>query len=84
MLFVFNSDTDRAFWMYETYIPLDIIFLDKDFVIVGILENMQPHDMMLRRIERPSRYALEVNAGFVRMYDIRVGQRVVEIATPLG
>ena len=84
MLFVFNSNADRAFWMYKTFIPLDIIFLDDNFNVVGILENMQPHDTMLRRIKQPSRYALEVNAGFVRAHSIRVGQRLVEIATPLG
>jgi len=84
MLFVFDSSGNHGFWMHETYIPLDVLFLDEAFNIVGIVENMQPGDLTLRRIGRPSRYALEVNAGFARAYGIQVGQRVVEVATPLS
>jgi hypothetical protein len=80
MLFVFDTFDDHAFWMHETYIPLDAIFLDENFVIVGVVENMQPHNLTLRQLGRPSRYALEMNAGFARAYGIRVGQRAIEVA----
>ncbi len=76
MLFDFGTSGNYGFWMYETSMPLDIIFADESFTIVGILENMQPGDLTLRRIGRPSRYALEVNAGFVRDNGIRVGQHM--------
>lgn len=84
MLFVFDADADHAFWMHETFIPLDILFLDENFVIVGMIENMRSHDVTLRQLGRLSHYALEMNAGFVRAYGIRVGQRAVEVATPLS
>lgn len=76
MLFDFGVSGDHAFWMYETAMPLDVIFADESFTIVGIVENMQPGDLTLRRIGRPSRYALEVNAGFVRDNGIQVGQHM--------
>jgi hypothetical protein len=80
MLFVFDTVADHAFWMYETYIPLDVIFLDENFVVVGVVENMRPHDVTLRQSGRLSRYALEMNAGFARAYGIRVGQQAIEVA----
>jgi len=84
MLFVFDSSADHGFWMRETAIPLDIVFLDDNFHVVGIIENLQPNDLTQRHLGWPSRYALEVNAGFVRANGIYVGQRVVEIAVPLS
>jgi uncharacterized protein len=79
MLFVFDAPGDHAFWMQQTYIPLDVIFLDADLVVVGVIENMQPHDTTSRRLGRASSYALEVSAGYVRANNIRIGQQAAEL-----
>lgn len=77
MLFVFEDLTNRSFWMKNTYIPLDMIFIDNNLRIVDIKENVPP---CLRENPCPSypstdpaKYVLEVNGGFVRENRIKIG-----------
>jgi uncharacterized protein len=75
MLFVFEEEDEHSFWMKNTLIPLDIIFIDKDFFIVDIIradpceedpcEFYTPSDIVL--------YAVEVNQGFSEEYGVVVG-----------
>lgn len=76
MLFVFDEDTDVPFWMKNTYIPLDILFIDANFQIVDIKENTHPMSEELIRPGAPYRLALEVNAGFVKENKIEAGDKV--------
>lgn len=73
MLFIFSDEKPREFWMKNTLIPLDMIFLDKDFKIVKIIENAQPCKTM-NCITYPSifpaKYIIEVNGGFSSKYNI--------------
>ncbi len=78
MLFVFDDEKPRSFWMKNTYIPLDIIFLDKEMKIVSIVENMEPckeANCPTYSSEVPATYALEVNAGFVKENNINEGMK---------
>lgn len=73
MLFVFPDSQNRAFWMKNTLIALDMIFLDDQKRVVGIIENAVPWSLERRQIEAPSRFVLEINAGQVKKSGIRIG-----------
>jgi YVTN family beta-propeller protein len=78
MLFVYEDVKYLSFWMKNTYIPLDMIFVDKDLRIVDIKEDVQPCPLQedicpSYPSKQPAKYVLEVNAGFVQQNGIRVG-----------
>ena len=63
MLFVFHDEKPRSFWMRNTYIPLDIIYLNKDKQIVSIAKNAEPLSETSRPSEGEAMYVLEINGG---------------------
>ena len=63
MLFIFPDSQNRAFWMKNTRIPLDLIFLDADRKIVHIAHDAQPEDETLIPSQQPAAYVLEVLGG---------------------
>ena len=67
---------NHSMWMKNTYIPLDIIFLDKNMKIVGFKENNQPHSLKQIRINKPSRYVLEMNAGSVKDNNLKINDKL--------
>lgn len=75
MFFIFDETKDHPFWMKNTYIPLDIIFLDDNYVIVGIAENAKPLSLNYVRADKPSRYVLELNAGKAKAYGLKEGMK---------
>jgi uncharacterized membrane protein (UPF0127 family) len=77
-MFFFLSDRQvQTFWMHNTCIPLDMIFIDDDGTVVGIVESAPVLDDGPRRVPCPSRFVLEVNAGWSRRHHVRPGQHVV-------
>lgn len=79
MLFVFDREEIRFFWMKNTWIPLSIAYIRSDGVITDILE-MAPGDTTTRYPStRPARFALEMNAGWFLARDIRPGDTVLGI-----
>lgn len=77
MLFIFDDESRRSFWMQNTYLGLDMLFIDSEGVIVSISEDARPLDTGPRYSSAgPARYVLEVNAGFARTHGIAAGQRV--------
>ena len=66
----------NSMWMKNTYIPLDVIFLDKNMNVIGYKENNQPHSLKSISINKPSRYVLEMNAGTVRKFNIKRGDKI--------
>lgn len=82
MLFVFEDERTRSFWMKNTLIPLDIIFIDSNLTIVDIKENAQPciendnGPCQTYVSDHPAKFVLEVNAGFVQRNDVGVGDHV--------
>ncbi|MBL8635485.1 MAG: DUF192 domain-containing protein [Myxococcales bacterium] len=76
MLFLFEAPEIRRFWMRNTYLPLDIIFLNERKVVVGIEENTVPMDETSRGPDQPAQYVVEVLAGEARKHGVHVGARV--------
>lgn len=76
MLFIFPSDSRMPFWMHNTYLALDIIFISADHQIVDIAGNAQPLSDELIQSKGTYRYALEVNAGFAKQHQIKIGDKV--------
>jgi uncharacterized membrane protein (UPF0127 family) len=74
MLFDLRVRDDHQFWMHNTCIPLDLLYVDQDGLVVGIVENAPVLDDTSRGVGCPSRYVLEVNAGWSRRHGIRAGQ----------
>jgi hypothetical protein len=77
MLFYIDEKKVQTFWMHNTCIPLDMLFIDDDGTIVGIVESAPVLDDGAREVDCPSRYVLEVNAGWTRRHGVKPGQRVV-------
>jgi uncharacterized protein len=76
MLFIFTDMRIRAFYMKNTYIPLDIIYLDKDSLIVSIQENAKPLDETSLPSGVPAQYVLEINGGLSQQWSIKVGDKM--------
>jgi uncharacterized membrane protein (UPF0127 family) len=64
MLFFFSESEERAFWMKNTLIPLDMLFIDDGGRLVGLVERAEPLTTSPRDPGVPSRYVLEVNGGW--------------------
>ena len=76
MLFIFPSEGAHPFWMKNTYIPLDIIWLDRNKEVVFIKEKAQPcreEKCPLIEPDRLASYVLEINAGWVEAMRIKIG-----------
>ncbi len=76
MLFDFQRDQEVGFWMKNTYIPLDMIFIRSDGRIMRIAENTEPLSEKIVPSNSPVRGVLEVIAGTTRKLGIAVGDRV--------
>ena len=80
MLFDFERDAVQSFWMHNTYIPLDMVFVNSAMRVVGVVENAEPLTDSSRTVGVPSRYVVEVNAGFCEVHGIGKGTRVELLA----
>ncbi len=76
MLFVFRYLEVRAFWMKNTLIPLDMIFIGAGGRIVGIVHEAEPLSPVSRSVGIPSRYVLEVRGGWAAEKGVGEGHRV--------
>ncbi len=76
MLFVFDDDRIRYFWMDNTLISLDMIFISKDLTIIDIHDNATPLSQEIIASSGSCRYVLEVNGGMCNATGIDVGDRV--------
>jgi uncharacterized membrane protein (UPF0127 family) len=76
MLFIYNEEAPRSFFMKNTYIPLDIIYFTADSSAVSLQENTQPRDETSLPSEKPAQFVLEVNAGLAEEWNIEVGDKI--------
>lgn len=76
MLFLMSEEKDWPFWMRNTLIPLDLIYIARDMTIAGIVENAEPRTDTLRGVGKPSLFVLEVNGGFCAAHKIAAGAKV--------
>jgi uncharacterized membrane protein (UPF0127 family) len=82
MLFIFDRSEPLTFWMKNTVLPLDMIFIGEDRRVVGIVKNATPFTTTPRGVGLPSRYVLEVNAGFSDKHGLASGDQVRFEAVP--
>lgn len=66
----------NSMWMKNTFIPLDVIFLDKNMNIIGYKENNKPHSLKSISINKPSKYVLEMNTGTVKKFNLEIGDKI--------
>jgi uncharacterized membrane protein (UPF0127 family) len=76
MIFLFPNESQQAFWMKNTPIPLDMIFINRDRKIVGIVEQATPFTLDSRSVNGASQYVLEINGGLSRKYGFTKGDSV--------
>jgi uncharacterized membrane protein (UPF0127 family) len=76
MLFIFPEERVLVFWMKDTPLPLDMIFIDRNRTIVGIVRETQPFSTQGRSVPTPSSYVLEVRGGQSSALKLAVGDTV--------
>lgn len=76
MLFDFHHDQQVGFWMKNTYVPLDMIFIRSDGRVVSIAQDAEPMSEKIIYSAAPVRAVLEVKAGTARRLGIAPGDRV--------
>lgn len=76
MLFVFPNEQYHAFYMKNTKIPLDIIYIDSRKTIVNIHKNARPYDESSLPSNAPIQYVLEVNAGLSDTWNLETGDYI--------
>jgi len=76
MLFIFRDEAPRSFWMRNTYIPLDIIYLDSNGRIVSIVAMAEPENDTPRPSEGPAKAVLEIQGGLSAKLGIGKGDMV--------
>ncbi len=79
MLFVFPDEKQRSFWMKNTLLSLDIIFISSDLTVVDIKKNFQPCRSFFCESYKSSgdaQYVLEVNANFTDRHNIKIGDKI--------
>ena len=85
MLFVFPENTERSFWMKNTCVELDIIFLSDKLEVVSISERAVPLTQSPRKSSGLSKYVLEVKGGMAAQWKVVPGSKLEvsgEIPTP--
>ena len=79
MLFIFENEEQQTFWMKNTLIPLDIIFIDKNFKIVDIRYTIpcEKDPCRLYKSTKPAKYVLEMNGNFTSINKIKTGESII-------
>jgi uncharacterized membrane protein (UPF0127 family) len=76
MLFVMGEERVHTFWMKNTFIALDMIFITKDLKVAGVSADAVPQTEDLRYVDAVSSYVLEVNAGWAKAHGVDAGAAV--------
>lgn len=77
MLFIFPDEAMRSFYMKNTKIPLDIIYINSELRISSIQKDAKPLDESGLPSNAPAKYVLEVNAGLAVEWDLQQGDKIV-------
>lgn len=76
MIFLFDREQDQSFWMKNTPLALDMIFISRDKRVVGVHQRAEPFSLEPISVGAPSRAVLEVNAGFAAAHGLAPGDSV--------
>ena len=77
MFFAWNQEEKRYFWMKNTEISLDIIFINKNLEIVDIFFNAKPYDLMTITSDKKAKYVLELYAGVFKSFNFEIGDKLI-------
>jgi len=80
MLFVFDDEKTRCFWMKNTFIPLSIAYINAEGKIIDI-RNMEPQDQTSICSAEPAKFALEVNQGWFEKHKVSIGDTIWVVNT---
>ncbi len=81
MLFVFDDEKDRIFWMKNTFVPLDIIFVSSDFKINNIYRGVrasypEEDEKEIPRVWGNAKYVVEISSGMSKYLGLEEGKRI--------
>lgn len=76
MLFIMENEEFQNFYMKNTRIPLDIIYINESKTIVSFQKNAKPMDETSLPSEAPAKYVLEINGGFSDQWQLEVGDKI--------
>lgn len=77
MLFIFDEEGPQSFWMRNTILPLDIIYVNSNMEIVKIYKNTKPFSDASLPSNKPAKYVVEVNSGYCDRNGIQEGYKIV-------
>lgn len=77
MLFIYDEKKRVSMWMKNTFIPLDILFIDDDGKIIRIAKSQQPRSLSLIRSGGQAKAVLELNAGLTNKLKIEEGDEII-------
>jgi uncharacterized membrane protein (UPF0127 family) len=84
MLFVYPAPRHLTFWMRNTLLPLDMIFITSEHRVLGVVENATPMTDDLRQVPGDAQFVLEVRGGFAARHRIAAGAEVEMPDLPPG
>ena len=78
MFLVFDDEDFHSFWMKNTLIPLDIVFISEEFEIIDVIyaEPCKTDECESYKPIKPAKYVLEVNGNFTIKNDIKIGNKI--------
>ena len=76
MLFIFENSELRGFYMKNTLIPLDLIFIDENYEIVHIYSKATPYETASISSQLPAKYVFEINGGLSEQIGIQKGMKI--------
>ena len=76
MLFIWSDDDYRSFWMKNTAIPLDLIFINSKLEVVNVYFDAIPFNEKSIRSEKRAKFVLELNAGIFKKLGFNIGDRI--------
>lgn len=82
MLFIFPTPSVQRFWMKNTPLPLDMLFITEDRHVAGVVADTHPFTTTPVGVDAPSQYVLEVHAGFCAQHGIAAGDAVEFVRVP--
>lgn len=76
MIFLFEEETEQSFWMKNTYLSLDMMFINHENVIVKIQKNTEPLSTAPYNSEKPAQFVVEMIGGYSDKYGIKEGDKI--------
>lgn len=75
MIFVYQKEWIYPFWMKDTLVPLDIIWVNKDYIVVDIIQG-KPNDLKILKPKDISQYIIELNANMAQNLNLKIGDKI--------